>query len=130
MTMEARGERRKSKRRKVLEAFSIFIMVPKKGYHQLKIRDISESGIGFDLDIEGETPLQYPAQVGDTIDFRFYINHSLSFPLSTKIVRITEKELGRHVGTEFQDKQSPSYQALVALLYFLDSVIDVIQIDP
>jgi len=122
-------ERRRARRRPVLDTFSIFIVIPKKGLHRLEVQDISEGGLGFLLDVEGESPIDYPAKINDAIDFRFYMNNSLYIPMSVQIVRIEDLSTGRRVGAEFQDKSKPSYKAFLSLLKFLDDIIDVLQID-
>lgn len=122
-------ERRRSRRRPVLSTFSIFIVIPKKGIHRLMVHDISELGMGFDLDIEGEPAGDYPAQIGDTVDFRFYLNSTLFIPLSIQITRLEETSLKRRVGAEFKDLSSPNYNAFLNFLQLLDKIVDFVQID-
>jgi len=122
-------ERRREKRRPMLETFSFFIVIPKKGLHKLGLHDISESGVGFDLDIEGESSTDFAAKDGDTIDFRFYLNRSLFIPLSANVARIEMSASGRRVGAEFKDKTSKNYKAFLSLLQLLDGIVDVVQID-
>lgn len=122
-------ERRRTRRRPILETFSIFIVIPKKGLHRLEVQNISEDGMGFDLDVEGESPHNSPIKIGDTVDFRFYLNQSLFIPLSIQVVRVEEHHTGRRIGAEFQDKSTPGYKAFLSLLHFFDHVVDVVQID-
>src|SRR4051812_38244614 len=106
-------ERRKAKRRPVISTFSLFVVVPKKGIHRLNINDLSEEGIGFELDTEGEDPGEFPIKQGDSLDVRFYLNQSLYLPLTVKIMRLFEGTGGiRKVGASFADLKSPGYQAL------------------
>src|SRR5689334_236108 len=102
----ANAERRKSKRRPVLETFSVFIVIPKKGIHRLQVQDISENGIGFNLDEEGEVSTEFPIGAGDSIDLRFYINSSLFIPLSIQVIRVDSTHQGRRIGAEFQERKS------------------------
>ena len=113
----------------ILATFSVFIVIPKKGIHRLPVHDISEIGMGFDLDIEGEPAQDFPISPGDTLDFRFYLNNSLYIPLTIQVVRIEEGHLKRRVGAEFSDTQSESHQAFLAFLNLLDKILDMIQID-
>ena len=55
-------ERRKAKRRPILEAFSFFVVVPKKGMMKLAVLDVSESGLGFDYDVGGEDTSSFPIE--------------------------------------------------------------------
>jgi hypothetical protein len=122
-------DRRKTERRPILNTFSIFLAIPKKGLHRLEVHDISESGMGFDLDIEGEEPSRFPVAEGNTIDLRFYINPSLYIPLSIQVTRIEDHHSKRRIGAEFQEKSSESYQAFLSFLSLLDKIIDVVQLE-
>jgi hypothetical protein len=122
-------ERRKTQRRPMMATFSVFIVIPKRGLHRLEVHDVSEMGIGFDLDVEGEDSLNFPVKEGDTVDFRFYLNQSLYIPLSIQIVRLQEHHQVRRVGAEFQDKTSQNYQAFLSFLHFLDQILNVVQVE-
>jgi hypothetical protein len=122
-------ERRRFQRRPVLETFSVFVVIPKKGIHRLELHDISEIGMGFDLDIEGEEPAAFPVREGEAIDLRFYLNQSLYIPLSIQITRIEDHHQKRRVGGEFQDKSTQGYQAFLSFLHLIDKIVDVVQID-
>jgi hypothetical protein len=115
-----------------LATFSVFVVVPKKGLHRLEVHNISENGMGFDLDLAGESPHDYPAQVGDSVEFRFYLNQSLFIPLKIQITRVDEQEGGhRRIGAEFQEgqKKTQSYKAFLSLLKLLDNIVDELKID-
>ena len=113
-------ERRQTRRRSILETFSVFLVIPRKGIHKLRIQDVSEDGLGFDLDVEGESFADFPVQVHDVIALRFYLNQSLYIPLSVEIVRIEEQTTLRHVGSKFNDKTTPDYKTFLSLLELLD----------
>jgi hypothetical protein len=129
---EAKGgaERRRARRRPIINTFSLFVNVPKKGVHRLKVHDVSELGIGFDLDTEGESAEDYPVAAGDTVDIRFYLNQSLFIPLSLEVIRVGAQGGVRRVGAEFRDKKDPGYQALASFLKMLDGILEVVRMDP
>jgi hypothetical protein len=124
-------ERRKVKRRPVLESFSLFVSVPKKGGYKLKVHDISEHGIGFDIDIEGEPQTEEIAR-GEKLDVHFYLNQTLYIPVSVQVARVVTGASGsegvRLVGAEYTDQTSASYKALQAFVQMLDSLVDAAQI--
>ncbi len=123
------ADRRSARRRPILATFAVFVVIPKKGLHRLEVRDMSENGIGFDVDIEGESVTDFPIKIGDSIDFRFYLNHSLFIPMKIKIRRIEDHPMGRRAGAEFLEKRSPSHKAFLGFLNLLDHMVDVVQID-
>lgn len=122
-------ERRKAKRRPVLESFSLFVVVPKKGGARLKIHDLSELGVGFNIDIEGEDPDVFPVKQGETLAMRLYLNQTLYVPVSVKVARITESAEGRRVGAEFTERQSPGAKAIGSFVQMLDGIVDVVKFD-
>jgi hypothetical protein len=121
--------RRKAKRRPILETFSLFLVVAKKSVCQLRIHDLSELGIGFDIDVEGETAAEFPVATGEALEVELYLNQSLHFPLQVKVMRVEDTGKNRKIGGEYTDKKSPGYLALLAFLEMLDRVTDVAQID-
>jgi hypothetical protein len=123
------SERRKAKRRPILDTFSVFVVVPKKGIHRLEVSDISETGMAFDLDVEGEETSYFPTHEGDTIDLRFYLNNSLYIPLSIQVIRVEDHRNKRRIGAQFQEKSSPNYQAFLSFIRLLDQINDIVQMD-
>ncbi len=124
------SERRKSRRRPILDTFSLFLVVPKKGAHRLPIHDISNEGIGFSLDTEGESPDQFALAAGEVIQLRLYLNQTLYLPLAVKTARIETVGGVRRVGAAFEDTASKSFRAFQAFNQMLDQVADVAHIDP
>jgi hypothetical protein len=124
------AERRRSRRQPVLDTFSLFVVVPKKGIHRLPIHDVSLEGIGFDLDMEGESPSDFPVKQGETVELRIYLNQSLFLTLNTKIARLVEKNLVRRVGGEFVDRSGKSFKAFQSFMKMLEDIVDSAQIDP
>lgn len=117
-------ERRRTKRRPILSTFSLFIVVPQKGFHRLMVHDVSEMGIGFDADTEGEGTDDFPLKEGEKLDVRFYLNQSLYLPLAIRIVRLETKNNIRRIGAEF-DSNDKSYNAFKSFVEMLDAIEEV-----
>jgi hypothetical protein len=117
-------ERRKAKRRAILDSFSVFVAIPKKGFYKLPVHDISDFGLGFDFDTEGEDPADFPIQKGDSVEVHFYLNQSLYLPLQTKVARVETKGTVRQLGVELQDRSAPGAEAFAAFLQLVDCVTD------
>ena len=129
---EARGiERRHARRRPVLNTFSLFVVIPKKGPHRLQIHDVSDLGMGFDIDTEGEAARDFPTAVGETVDLRFYFNQSLYLPLTVQLMRVEEKGAVRRVGVEFKDRggNDKGYKAFLSFLQMLDDIVEAVRFD-
>jgi len=124
------AERRRTQRRTLLETFSFFAMVPKKGPHRLTVHDLSEEGIGFDLDIEGEAAAEFPISQGEVFELRLYLNQALYLPLLIEVRRIEEKNQIRRIGAAFSEKDSPGHKACLCLIQMLDRIGDIAKIDP
>lgn len=123
------AERRRSKRRLILGTFSVFAVLPKKGPARLEVQDLSEHGIGFTVDLEGESPGTFPVQPGDVFDLHFYLNQSLYVPLSIKVARLLEQDQQRQIGGDFTDRATAGYKALTSFITMLDSLADTAQIN-
>ncbi len=119
------SERRKAKRREVLDQFSFYICVPKLGYTRHKVNDVSELGIGFTLDTMGEFKL---AQ-NEVCSLQFYMNQSLYLPLTIQAVRLMEKdEHTQEVGAIFQDPETAVHQTLLTLVKLIDQLSESAEI--
>lgn len=119
-------ERRRALRREILATFSLFIAVPQKGPYRLKVHDLSELGIGFDLDME-EDAEPFPISLGEVLEIQFYLNQSLFIPLQVKVLRIEEKGGVRRIGAEFEDRVSAGYNGLLSFLKLLDTLAELPQ---
>ncbi|MGK5081977.1 PilZ domain-containing protein [Bdellovibrionota bacterium FG-1] len=121
------AERRRSNRRPILRTFSLFVVVPQKGIHRLEVHNVSEQGLSFDLDTEGEDAANFPLKESENLEIQFYLNQSLFLPLSVRIVRAETTGPVRRVGVEIvrQDKASEGFKAFIQML---DQVADVGQI--
>ncbi len=118
-------ERRKSKRREILQSFGAFIVVKKKGVHRLPLHDISDHGLGFDLDVEGETPADFPLTKGEDLTVHFHFNPTLYVELRLRAVRIEGAGAIRKAGCEFLDdgdQDQAAMGAFRAYLQFIDQL--------
>lgn len=120
-TQAQQQERRKHKRRQIIDSFSMFVALPLKGGHKLGLHDLSEQGIGFDFDTDGEAHADSPVAKGDTFTVHLYLNQSLSLPLTVRVARIEPGAI-RRLGAEFTEPQTPAFQALLAFVQFLDKL--------
>ena len=111
-------ERRKAKRREILDHFSFYICIPKLGFTRHQVNNISELGIGFSLDTLGEFKLQKDEEC----DLQFYLNQSLYLPLKIQTVRAEEDGNTQKVGALFINTQSNEYQTLLTLVKLLDQL--------
>lgn len=107
----------------ILDTFSLYAVVPAKGPMRLKVHDISDLGIGFDLDVAEENGSQnFPLKLGASFDIQLYLNQSLYLPLTVQARRITDRDGIRKIGAEFQGQGSKAYIALISFLDMLDAV--------
>lgn len=117
------ADRRRSARMAILDTFSLFAVVPSKGPHRLRLNDISDVGVGFDLDIEEESGLEtFQVKPGDRLEIQLYVNQSLYLPLTVEIRRVTQRGEIRGLGAEFLSRGSQGYLALIAFLDMLDAL--------
>jgi hypothetical protein len=124
------AERRKSKRMDILDTFSLFVVVPAKGPMRLKVHDISDAGIGFNLDIEEEQGASsFEAKVGDSFEVHLYLNQSLYLPFTVSVRRIVDTEGVRRIGAEFQGQGSKGQTALSSFVHMLDALGEVARIE-
>lgn len=129
MTEKTGIDRRGSKRRPILESFSFFVVVPNKGFHRLRLSDLSETGVGFDYDIIGEMKEAFPVKIGEAFDLRFYLNQTLFLPMHVKVARIDDSKVIRRIGAEFTVTGTPEHEGLCALLDMLDRLAETVQFD-
>lgn len=122
-------DRRGSRRRPILESFSFFVVVPKKGFHRLRVVDLSDTGVGFDYDIIGEMKEAFPVTPGETFELQFYLNQTLFIPLHVKVMRIDDSKVIRRVGAEFTSTGTPEHKGLASVLDMIDKVSEIVQFD-
>ena len=121
-------ERRRTKRRPILATFSLFVVVPQKGPHRLSVHDVSDLGIGFDLDTEGEIETDFPLKQGERLQLHFYLNQSLFLPISVQVARLDREGEIRRVGGEIVDKKGKPLEAFQAFIQMLDAVSEAVEI--
>ncbi len=121
-------ERRRTKRLPVLDSFGMFVTVAKKELLRLKLYDVSEGGLLFDVEIEGEPEGLFEWKLGEVFKVSFFLNPSLSIPLDVRIQRLDTTNGVRRVGTEIVDRKSKNYQAFSAVVNMLDVISEVAQI--
>jgi hypothetical protein len=97
---------------------------------RLKVHDVSDAGIGFDLDIAEENGIPaFEAKQGASFDIHLYLNQSLFIPLTVVIRRIAETDGIRRIGAEIEGKATKGQIALAAFLDMLDVLSDVARIE-
>ncbi len=123
------SERRKSRRRPVLETFSVFLVVPSRGAHRLRVRDLSDLGVGFEIDIESQDVGTNPVSPGDSLEAHLYLNQSLALPLQLQVARIEQQDPDgpRLVGATITNAMAPAYRAFAAFIQLLDAITEVRQ---
>ena len=125
----SQNERRRAPRRPILDSFSLFVVIAKKGGHRLPVHDVSELVLGCNADIEGEG-FCVPLSVGDTLEIHLYLNQTLHIPLVVRLARVEEILGVRRLGAEFTQPASPANEALNSFLRMLDSISEVARIAP
>lgn len=121
-------ERRKSPRHPILESFSLFAVVPSKGPYRLPVHDVSDTGLGFDFDMEGEDTSLTHIKLGDQFALHLYLNQTLYLPLKGKAMRVEERGGVRKVGMEVL-KDSPGLKAFQSFVKVIDGMSDVAVLD-
>jgi hypothetical protein len=82
-------EQRAVKRTILSQFVGASVVVPSRGLERVVLYDISEGGIGFDMDDQfGHF------RAGDEVAMRVYLNHSTYFPFFVRIANV------RHVGED------------------------------
>ena len=119
-------ERRKSKRREILEHFSFYLCIPKLGFARHKVNNVSETGIGFTIETLGEFKLAKDEQC----NLQFYLNQSLYLPLKIQVVRQEESGGTQNIGSLLLETQSSEYQTFLSLVRLLDQLVDFGELQP
>lgn len=120
--MASGQERRKSHRRPILDSFSMFVVVPTKGPYRLPVHDVSDSGLGFDFDTEGEDTSLFSVKQGDQFEIHLYLNQSLHIPLNGKVMRVVDDEGTRRLGVELTKTSTAGHKAFMSFLQMIDDL--------
>lgn len=112
------AEKRDSRRREILEHFSFYIGIPKLGDTRHRVKDVSESGIGLELDTLGEFKLAR----GESCELHFYLNQSLFLPLQIEVMRESEKDSVQTIGAAFVNREASAYATYQTLMKLVDQL--------
>lgn len=121
-------ERRRAKRHPILDTFSVFVVVPKKGPNRLALNNISTLGLGFYIDTEGEDPSDFRLKQGEELQVHIYLNQSLYLPMDIVVTRMHSQDGSRFVGADYKDLKSKHYKALNAFVTLVEELNGVGQI--
>jgi hypothetical protein len=130
---QMKAERRRARRRPVLETFSLGAAIPTLGPHRLEVEDLSEIGIGIRVESEvfedGNVP---QIQAGELLELNLYLNRSLFIPLRLKVARVVEISHKRQilVGGDFEESSEGAIAAIESFLSVLDVLVDAVRMDP
>ncbi|HVK61472.1 MAG TPA: PilZ domain-containing protein [Bdellovibrionales bacterium] len=120
------GEERRQVRRTILTEFiGAFIVVPERGLQKVALYDISDNGLGFDIE-----PEHGLLRVGEEIAMRVYLNQHTYFPFIARVSNaraIEEEGLNRH-GVSFV-KGTVNDVALHHFVKFIETVSASLQTD-
>jgi hypothetical protein len=111
-------EKRKTKRREILDRFSFYVCIPRLGYSRHKVKDISELGIGFEIETLGEFKLT----TGEVCELQFYLNQSLYLPLQIQVVRQIDRDSTQEVGATFSGQSSNAHATFTTLVKLVDQL--------
>ena len=113
-------EKRKARRREIMNEFSFYVCVPKLGFTKHKVNDVSEIGIGFTMDTFGEFKLEKD----EVCDLHFYLNQSLYLALKINVVRFKETDHIQNIGATFLDTDSKSHETFLTVVKLLDQLVE------
>jgi len=111
-------DRREVKRTILTEFVGAYAVLPERGLMKVTLYDISENGIGFDLELTEGMFLE-----GEEIAFRVYLNHTTYFPFTVSVLnsrRLEDESVIRH-GAQFV-KGTVNDVALHHFVKFIENV--------
>ena len=110
-------ERRKFRRRQVLDTFHVFLCVQKRGLGKLKLKDISENGFAFEAEPEDKFKRD------DMVECLFFINPGLSFPLNFRVAYVeSDRDGAQIIGAEIKNVDSKLHNAYISFVKLLDQL--------
>lgn len=113
------GDERRQVRRTILTEFvGAFIVVPDRGLQKVALYDISDNGLGFDLELE-----EGMLRAGEEVAMRVYLNQQTYFPFIVKITnaRTLDEECVHRHGASFV-KGTVNDVALHHFVKFIETV--------
>jgi len=119
-------EKRKARRREIVEQFSFYVCVPKLGYTRHKVKDISEIGIGFEIETLGEFKLKK----GEVCELQFYLNQSLHLSLEIEVMRHVDHDSTQEVGATFANQKSNAHATFSTLVKLVDQLSEYAEVTP
>jgi hypothetical protein len=130
---QERDERRRARRRPILDTFLISAQLPALGPYRLEVEDLSEVGIGLRLEEQmlSEVGIS-PPRLGETLELKLYLNTSLFIPLRIRVARALRREDERQilVGGDFEGSSEGAVHAVRSFLGVLDLLVDAVRMDP
>ena len=120
----AQAERRDTKRTIISATFGVFLVIPKHGLQEVRLHDISEKGMAFDLPYE-----MGQFRMGERVAVRVYLNQQCYFPFVVEIknVRAFSREAIHRHGASFSEEDYN--KALFYFVRFIEAVSAQIKID-
>ncbi len=122
----AQQDRRQAKRRPVLESFSVFISLPKVAPVRLKVIDVSEMGMGFEIASAQKSAIDRVLQSGEKVEILFHMNPSFSLHLNLKVVRVEDQKNDLWVvGCQFSSspkERGEGFDAFIAFVHLVDQL--------
>lgn len=121
---KAQAERRDQKRTIISATFGVFLVIPKHGLQEVRLHDISEKGMAFDLPYE-----MGQFRMGEKVAVRVYLNQQCYFPFVVDIKNVrafTRDAIYRH-GASFSEEDYN--KALFYFVRFIEAVSTQIKVD-
>ena len=122
----SQAERRTAERKPFVEEFSLFVTLSDQPYLRLRIKDLSQSGLGFDVSKEN------PVEKGDRMSLKLFLNQSLFIPMSIEVMRVQEFQedpSSLRVGARIVDADDSLLKAYESIVAMLDAIAPVVQSD-
>jgi hypothetical protein len=117
--IEIISQERRQVKRTILSAFvGAFVLVPRKGLLKVKMYDISEHGLAFDIE---ETAGHF--SLGEEVAMRVYLSQQsyFSFVVNVQNIRVVDEENVYRHGVNFV-KGTLNEQALLHFVKFIETV--------
>lgn len=130
---QERDERRRARRRPILDTFLISAQLPALGPYRLEVEDLSEVGIGLRIEEQVLREVGTPSpRSGESLELKLYLNTSLFIPLRIRVARVLPRDQERQllVGGDFEGSSDGAVHAVRSFLGVLDLLVDSVRMDP